>query len=324
MEFSVHKTGCRKTKKRIDPWNLSPDQIRDLERILATPVDYVGTAYFRRQSFMSRIMHQHIVVMPACTLKRQEEQILFQQLNYARYRMNSLRHKLLSRTRGRTGDITDLLSWHQTELQARNKIATGNMKLVFALARRRINSDTEVADLVSEGSMAMLRAIDHFDWTRGYKFSTYAWRAIERSFGRASRQYYRYRRLFPVQLDTALEKDDDLQRRREEHYDDQVSAVRTLMQANLADLSKRELSVVHLRFGLHQEPPRPLTLRQIGEALGLSKERVRQIQNGALAKLRNALELPRADGPVALCDNRPVASGWSPRQRAITVSECLA
>jgi len=287
--------------------SLSRDQRRRLKQIVARPVEYIGAPCFDRCAFMARLMRQDVTVRPHGVLTGPQEQILFQQLNYARYRMHRLRQQLLSPSQGRLEDIAELLRWRQREQQARNQISTGNMKLVFALAQRGMNGDTEWADLVGEGSVALLQAIDRFDWTRGYKFSTYAWRAIEWSLKRARRQHYRYRRFFPVPFDPLKEKDDHLQQQREEHYHEQVRALRRLIQANLADLSAKERLVVHLRFGLHQVVPEPLTLKQTGETLGLSKERARQIQNRALAKLRAALARHRSDSSMAFGEHCPVA-----------------
>ena len=69
-----------------------------------------------------------------------------------------------------------------------------------------------------------------------------------------------------------------------------MDEVHTLLRDNLADLSQIEQSVVDLRFSLLHGQHKPLTLKQVGSKLGLTKERIRQIQNKALAKLRIAAE----------------------------------
>jgi RNA polymerase sigma factor (sigma-70 family) len=77
---------------------------------------------------------------------------------------------------------------------------------------------------------------------------------------------------------------------RQERYDDQVQEVRNIMHNNLADLSEIELSVLRNRFPISKKNPEPLTLKQVGEQLDLSKERVRQIQKKAITKLREIVE----------------------------------
>ena len=66
--------------------------------------------------------------------------------------------------------------------------------------------------------------------------------------------------------------------------------VQTIIKSNLAELSDIELSVVQMRFSLRDDQLAPMTLKQVGARLGLTKERIRQIQNQALAKLRVVAE----------------------------------
>ena len=148
----------------------------------------------------------------------------------------------------------------------------------------------EFTELVSEGSMVLLRAAEKFDCGRGFRFSTYACQSILRSFSRLAKKSYRYRSLFSVQWDPALEKDDHLDSKRNETRDLWVSEIRTVMCDNLAGLSGVERSVVEMRFSMTPGHADALTLKQVGKKLGLSKERIRQIQNNALAKLRIAME----------------------------------
>ena len=92
-----------------------------------------------------------------------------------------------------------------------------------------------------------------------------------------------------VQLDPDLEKGNHLDHWREEAYYDRVREVRFIMQDNLANLTGVELSVVQMRFSFNCGSAAPLTLEQVGERLDLSKERIRQLQNQALAKLQQVV-----------------------------------
>ena len=139
--------------------------------------------------------------------------------------------------------------------------------------------------------MALLRATEKFDCAMGFKFSTYACRAIFKGFSRAAKQCYTYHSRFPAQLDSALEKDDKEKRKHEEVKADLADEFQMILRNNLADLSDIEKSVVQLRFSIGKNPPEtPLTLKKIGERLGLTKERIRQIQNKALEKLKVVAE----------------------------------
>jgi len=211
---------------------------------------------------------------------------LFAQLNYARYQVCRIRDRLLTAAYWRIGDLKELFSWQQKQLELRSKILLANWSLILTVAKRTQHYGTDYDDLISEGSMALWRAAEKFDYRRGFKFSTYAWRAISRSFSRLARQNYRYYQHFSVPWDPDLQQDDWNERRQREVTQDWIEQVGMIMQDNLANLSSRERSVIKMRFALNQETYRYDTLRQIGESFGLSKERIRQIQNTALAKLR--------------------------------------
>lgn len=269
---------------------LSVAQKVDVENIMAQPVSCTPNMQFRRPTVMAQILRQDVVTMPGENLTREDEQALFLQFNYARFRIGQIRRKLLRLAKWSKDDVTELLQWNQSQLDARSKIASSNMGLVLAMAKRANYYGVELTDLISEGSVALLRAADKFDCSLGFKFSTYACKAIYKSFGRAAKKHYRYRNFFSVQLGPTVEKDDHLDRAREERHQEQVGEVRTIMRDNLANLSTIELSVVSDRFSLNESESKAPTLKQLGEKLGLSKERVRQIQNVAIGKLRQVAE----------------------------------
>ena len=223
-----------------------------------------------------------------------QERALFLQFNYCRYRVVKLREEIsdapVDHHLGR-----ELLVWHRRAEHYRDQIAQTNLALVLAMAKRTRMSDVDFADLVSEGNMALLRAVDKFDVSRGFKFSTYGCRAILKAFSRMGMTHSRYRQLFPTDFDPKYEKSDYMLQKRSEHEEDCVDEVRTIVRKNLADLTKIEQSVIQHRFALSDKmkndpQTRPLTLEQVGKVIGVTKERVRQIQNKALDKIRTLLE----------------------------------
>jgi len=276
--------------RKLHRLNLAPDERKTVEETLAKPIAYVPNDSFRRPKRMSEIMSHLISVLQGQLLETDDERTLFLQLNYARYRLGQVRRHMLKKNARWKQLVPDLLRWNQAQLDARAKIVTANMGLVLAMAKRSDFPGVEFTDLVSEGSMALLRATDKFDASRGFKFSTYACRAIFKAFSRCAKQSYRYRNQFPAQWDVAFERDDSLDKKREDEHYDWVDEVRTILTDNLAGLSGVEENVVRMRFSLDGHKRPGLTLKEVGDRLGLTKERIRQIQNKALDKLRVAAE----------------------------------
>lgn len=224
-----------------------------------------------------------------------EERALFLQYNYCRYRVAELRDRVESKGLDeQTG--TEILRWYRKADALRDQIAQTNLALVLAMAKRTRMTEVDFSDLVSEGNLALLRAVDKFDAARGFKFSTYACRAILKAFSRTGVTLSKYKRLFPAIFDPNFERSDYSDRRREEHEEDCVSEVRSIITENRAELSDIERDVIINRFGLQgaakrtDSSKRQLTLEQVGKIVGLTKERVRQIQNKALDKVRISLE----------------------------------
>jgi len=223
-----------------------------------------------------------------------QERVIFLQFNYCRYRAVELKEKI-GDGRVSAADARELLKWYRRGEQLRDQIAQTNLALVLAMAKRTRMSEVDFADLVSEGNMALLRAVDKFDVSRGFKFSTYACRAILKAFSRTGVKHSKYRQLFPTDFDPKLEKSDHQENRRQEHEGDCVDELKQMIVDNRADLTDIEQEVIEHRFGIGEKKKRepeaqPMTLEQVGRIIGVTKERVRQIQNKALDKLRNSLE----------------------------------
>ncbi|MEQ9460250.1 MAG: sigma-70 family RNA polymerase sigma factor [Phycisphaeraceae bacterium] len=227
-------------------------------------------------------------------LTAKQERALFLQFNYARYRASKLHDRLRRARKLNVETAKKFLAWHDRADAYREQIANTNLALVLAMAKRTRPNDLEFADMVSEGNMALLRAVDKFDVSRGFKFSTYACRAILKSFSRAGQKQTKHRRLFSAEYDVKYEKSDFLKKKREAHEEDCVAEVGEIIRDNAAELTPVERTVIEHRFGLREATRRSNgrghTLEQVGRTIGVTKERVRQIQNRALEKLRDHME----------------------------------
>jgi len=304
---------ARKNRGALKP--LSDREETLLSEILAKPMDYIDSDEFRRKRAEQTIYALEEVQRPdvswyrplmddilpsrsrnmnartgkTLVLSGEQERILFLKFNYARFRIREIQDKLGS-ARPSIEMAREMLNWHGIADQHRRQIAETNLALVLAMAKRTRMSELDFADLVSEGNMALLRSVDKFDCGRGFKFSTYACRAILKAFSRQGMKFSRYRQRFPTDFDPALEKSNHLEMLREQHVSESAAEVRHVVINNEADLSDVERMVIHHRFGIDSKPDQAsLTLEQVGQLIGVTKERVRQIQNKALEKIRGVL-----------------------------------
>lgn len=227
-------------------------------------------------------------------LTGEQEQHLFLKLNYARYRAMRILHQFNNK-RLSAAAAHELLRWESATVATRAEIVRANVPLVLAMAKRTKLTGVDYADLISEGNLALLRSVDKFDIGRGFKFSTYACRAILKSFSRVASRTARYRGHFPTEYDPVLEKSDFIEQKRVDVEEDCVDELKSILGSNVAHLNDVERRVILARFALDEPreepiPPKAKTLEQVGQMIGVTKERVRQIQNKALHKLRFALE----------------------------------
>ena len=217
-------------------------------------------------------------------LSGRDEAALFLRFNYARCRLGRILARRGYRPLGKEFQL-----WYRRMMDCKESIARANMALVVAMAKRTRIPNVEFSELVSEGNMALLRSVEKFDVSRGFKFSTYACRSILKSFNRLATKTGRYRRLFPTEFDPELEQSDQEVRRGQIERQDSLDELRDVLKNNRAGLSALERRVVVERFPAGAKADRVRTLAEVGQIVGLTNERVRQIQNSALAKLRAVL-----------------------------------
>lgn len=224
-------------------------------------------------------------------LTPEQERHLFRKFNYHKYLATKSRDALARRP---TTKILDAIEAHFADAQAtKNVILQSNLRLVVSIARRHVSSLQDLPSLVSDGNLVLIRAIETFDYLRGNKFSTYASWALMKHFARAvPEEQYRTDRLRVLDLELSGPPTDQVQLGYEQESE-QIGREQTIGRM-LSRLDDREQRIIITRFGLdHRHEPR--TLQQVGDELGVTRERIRQIELRALEKLRQAVEQEKID-----------------------------
>ncbi len=232
--------------------------------------------------------HSYNWSAPDPLLTFEQEQILFRALNLLRYRINRQRSRL-SETSASLKTVEKIEAKLELVEAIRTQLVNSNLRLVSSIARRFSSSFGDVDDFSSDGCMILLGAIDRFDYSRRFRFSTYATHSIQRHFFRAWKTRQRRKERFPNACSELL--GEVAQEVHEQPVcEDPQSIVEDLMSRAESVLDDREYRILMDRFGLSGGEEKSRTLREIASDLGISKERVRQLQLKALEKLRQFLE----------------------------------
>ena len=220
-------------------------------------------------------------------LTRKQEAFLFRKVNYLKYKAARLRAKLdPARPKRRLMDEIERL--YDAAVTTKNQIIRANLRLVVSIAKRHVGPSQNFFELVSDGNMSLMRAVEKFDYSRGNKFSTYASWALMKNFARTIPDEHRHHDRFRTSHDEMFSatKDDRADPFEEETVQNQREAQ---VEKILERLDERERRIIIRRFGLRRGQE-SLTLKQVGAEMGVTKERVRQIEARALTKLRKAAE----------------------------------
>jgi RNA polymerase primary sigma factor len=212
---------------------------------------------------------------------REQEAHQFRKMNYLKY----LACRICDRIDPDSpvpADLDDIERLQAEALQLKNQIVETHLRLVVSLAKKRVRAGYDMPERISDGTFALMHAVDRFDFARGNRFSTYATWAIYNEFTRYDRKESRRKnQSLALYLDSLASPDSVSNEQEHEEAQNRRTAV---VGHWLDRLDKRERRILASRYGIDGGPEQ--TMLQIGRDLGISKERVRQLVNRAQAKLR--------------------------------------
>lgn len=227
-------------------------------------------------------------------LEPQQEAHMFRKMNFLKFKGAKLLDKLDPKAPS-VALMDQIEKLYEEALAVKNKIVQANLRLVVSIAKRHVGASGDLFTLISDGNVSLMRAVDKFDYSRGFKFSTYAHWAIRKNFARSIPDEFKHRERFRTSSDEVFQgREDERADHLAKEIDQQARA--TQIGKILDTLDEREQQIIAMRFGLGQGAE-PRTLKEVGEELGVTKERIRQLELRALAKLRNAAEREKIDEP---------------------------
>jgi RNA polymerase sigma factor (sigma-70 family) len=221
-------------------------------------------------------------------LSKEQEAYHFRKMNYLKFRAARLRDQLdVSRAKTRVMDQIERSLDEAVEVK--NLLIRSNLRLVVSIAKKHVKPNGNFFEMVSDGNISLIRAIEKFDFSRGFKFSTYATWAIMKNYARSIPAEHNLLDRYRTGSEEFFMSSPD---QRSDQFEQELVNHRqheAIIQI-LNRLDERERNIIMFRFGLNQDTE-PQTLEQLGGRFGVTKERIRQLESRALDKLRKiALE----------------------------------
>lgn len=291
VEERIARLNKRKVRFIDDPLYHQPDA----ERLLTEMVEQaeLPAAAAREETRVPRDLPpylQELYRTPLLTPGR--ERALFLKFNFHKQQFVAMRRRLEPQF-ARARELNQLEGHLRRATETKNAIVRANLRLVVSVARKHLRPGLNLMELISDGNITLMRAVESFDAHRGFRFSTYASLALMKGFARS---------IPLMRAAVAGTTGGEAASRIVEVPDARGDAVtrqlvaRDELQRLLAGLNAREREIVQSHFGVDRAAP--ASYDELSVRLGLTKARVRQIEQAAMAKLRDAASAAAATAPA--------------------------
>jgi RNA polymerase primary sigma factor len=286
------------------------------QRLLEQPLDYIPSVEFDNPAMDAailapmpdadaydakrRAMHAPKDVPPELAscyeyplLSKDQEQHQFRKMNYLKFKAGKLRDQIrkeggdkaeVDPTRVRIQTLKEIEDLQLEANAVKEMLINCNLRLVVNIAKKHSAQAENFFELMSDGNMSLMRAVEKFDYYRGFKFSTYASWAIMKNFARSIPEDKHRRERFVTGHEDLFDAAPD---NRTDEFEMLATQERATHSVNrlLEYLEPREREIIRMRAGM-DENGKNITLEEIGKKFGITKERVRQLNARAMSKLR--------------------------------------
>lgn len=227
-------------------------------------------------------------------LTREEEGYYFRKMNYLKFKASQSQKRIGAR-RPRPKEMDEIEQLIEQAVEVKNFLIRSNLRLVVSIAKRHMKPTTNFFEMVSDGNMSLIRAIEKFDYTKGNKFSTYASWAIMKNYARSIPAEHKLLDRYRTGVDEVFQFSED--GRGSQFAEEAINSRQHQMILSILDhLDERERAIIMHRYGL-ERGSEPETLEQVGSRFNVTKERIRQIESRAMQKIRKIAEEEKLDIP---------------------------